>query len=88
MRQLVYTIFITNSHASFHLGSNENLMNHEKVSKFYEGSCLQNVLLLLMCLLKALIVENIHILAGVYFAFLKNPPSPNFKRSKTTFGRK
>ena len=37
MRQLVYTMFISNSHASFHLWLKENLVKHQKVSKYYEN---------------------------------------------------
>ena len=34
-------------------------------------NCLENFLLLFMFQLKAAIVANIHILAGIYFIFLK-----------------
>ena len=39
MRQLVNTIFFTNNCASFHLWWNENLVKHQKVSKYYENDC-------------------------------------------------
>ena len=29
--------FIANNHASFHLLSNEDLLNHQKISKYYEN---------------------------------------------------
>ena len=32
-------MFITNNHPSFHLWRKENLLNHEKVSKYYEDDC-------------------------------------------------
>ena len=35
MAQLVYTVFISNNRASFHLWSMENLLKHQKVSKYY-----------------------------------------------------
>ena len=35
MSQLLYTIFISNIPASFHLWQNENLVKHQKVSKYY-----------------------------------------------------
>ena len=38
MRQLVYTMFISNNRASFHLWWNRNLLKHQKVSKYYESS--------------------------------------------------
>ena len=39
MRQLVYTIFTSNNRASFHLWWNENLLKHQRVSKYYENNC-------------------------------------------------
>ena len=39
MRQLVYTLFISNNHPSFHLWWKENLVKHQKVSKYYETDC-------------------------------------------------
>ena len=36
MKQLVYTMFITNNHASFLLWWKENSLNYQKVSKYYE----------------------------------------------------
>ena len=51
----------TFDHASFHLWCKENLLNHQKVSKYYEHDCPQNFLLLFMSLLTALIVEYSHI---------------------------
>ena len=35
-----------------------------------------------MSLLTALIVKNSHILAGIYFIFLKKRPKPNFFNTK------
>ena len=72
MKQYAYTIFITNNHASFHLWWKENLVKYQKVSEYYVRDCLQNFLLLFMFLLKAKIVKSSHILAGIYFIFLKN----------------
>ena len=45
-----------------------------KCPKYYEHNYLQNFLLLFMSLLTALIVKNSHILAGVYFIFVKKQP--------------
>ena len=39
MRQLVYSMFITNNHDSFHLWSKENLVKHQDVSKYYDQGC-------------------------------------------------
>ena len=36
MRQLVYTMFISYNRTSFHLRWKENLVEHRKVSKYYE----------------------------------------------------
>ena len=37
VRQLVYTVFISNNRASFHLWWKQNLVKHQKVSKYYEN---------------------------------------------------
>ena len=39
MSQLVYTIFITNNHNSFHLWSKKNLAKHQNVSTYYDQDC-------------------------------------------------
>ena len=70
--------FVINKHTSFHLWWKENLLNH-KFSKQYEHDCLQNFILLFMSLLTDVIVRNSHILAWVYFIFLKKGPRPNMK---------
>ena len=77
MRQLVYTIFIANNHASFQ--NLENLVKHEQVSKYYEHGCLQNFLLIFMFLLTAPIFKSSLLLAGDYFMLLKRRPTPNLK---------
>ena len=48
-----------------------NLLNHQKVSKYYEYDCLNNFLLLFMSLLSSFAVKSSHILTGIYFIFLK-----------------
>ena len=58
--------------ASFHFLWKENYVKHQKFSKFYNHDSLQNFLSLFMSLLTTPIVKNSHILAGVYFIFLKN----------------
>ena len=68
-----------NNHASFHLWRKENLLNHQNVSKYYEHGCLQNFLLPFMSLLTALIAKKSHVLAGIYFFFLKKRLRPNLK---------
>ena len=42
-----------------------------KVSKYYEHDYLQNVFLVILFLLVALIVKNSQILAAIYYVFLK-----------------
>ena len=37
MRQLEYTMFISNKRTSFHLWRKENLVRHQKVSIYYEN---------------------------------------------------
>ena len=39
MRQLVYTMFVSNNCASFDMGWKGNLVKHQKVSKCYENDC-------------------------------------------------
>ena len=39
MRQLLYTMFISNNRTSFHLWRKENLIKNQKVSKCYENDC-------------------------------------------------
>ena len=55
----------------------ENLVKHQKVSEYYDHDCLRNFLLLFISLLTASIVRNSHLLAGIYFIFLKERPRPN-----------
>ena len=79
MRQVAYTIFITSNHALLYLWRTENLVKYQKFSKYYVHGCLQNFLLLLISLIKALIVKDTHILAAIYFTFQKKYPGPNLK---------
>ena len=72
MNQLIYTMFISNNRASFHLRCQENLVKHPRLSKYYENDCLQNFLLHFMSLVTALIAKNSHIQARICFIFLKN----------------
>ena len=39
VRQAVHIMFITNNHASIHLWWKENLLNHQKISKYCEHDC-------------------------------------------------
>ena len=39
MKQLVYTISITNNHTSFRLWGEKNLLKYPKVSKHYDHNC-------------------------------------------------
>ena len=58
---MVHTMFISKNHASFHLRRKQNLVKHQKLSKYYENYCLQKFILLFMSLLAVPIVENSHI---------------------------
>ena len=62
--------FISSNQASFRLWWKENLGKHQKFSIFWP----QNYLLNFMSLLTVPIVKNSHILAGIYFIFLKERP--------------
>ena len=79
MRQLVYTMFITNNYNSFLLWQKENLVKHQKVSKYYDQDCLKNFLLHFVSLLRGLIFKNSHFVADIYFIFIKTCPRSNFK---------
>ena len=61
MRQLAYTIFISNNRATFHLWVRDNLVIHQKFSNYYENDCLQILLLVFMSLSTAPVVKNRHI---------------------------
>ena len=63
------------------------MLIHQKVLEYYEHDCLQNFLLPFMSLLAALIVENVGIIAVIYFIFLKKRPRPNLNGFQYKFGR-
>ena len=43
MSQIVYIMFITNSRALFQLWRKENLVKHQKVSKYYENEDIMKI---------------------------------------------
>ena len=45
-------MLITNNSASFHLWEKENLVKHQKVSKYYENDCGYWMLRYLICTVK------------------------------------
>ena len=49
----------------------ENLVKHQKVSKYHDHDHLQNFILRFMSWLTAPIVKNSHILVRIYFIFIK-----------------
>ena len=65
-------MFTSNNRISYHLWWKETLVKDQKVSKYYENDCLQNLFLLFMSLLTARTVKSSHIQARIYFIFLKN----------------
>ena len=77
--QLVYTMFITNTHISFHLCWKENLITHEKFSKYYDHDCQQFFWGGFMSLLTAPVVKNSDIFAGIYFIFFEERHWSNSK---------
>ena len=79
MRQIVYTMFISNNRASFHLWGNEKLVKHQKVSKYYENDYLQNFLLHFMFLLTATFVKNSHIQAKTFLYLSEKRPKTDLK---------
>ena len=55
------------------------MIKHEKVSKYYHHDCLECLLSLFISLLTTRIVQNNHILAEIYFTFLKSYPRLKLK---------
>ena len=49
---------MSNNHTSFYLCQKENLLKHQKVSKYYESGYIKNILFLFMSLLTTPIDEN------------------------------
>ena len=81
------TCLISNNCPSFHLLWEENLVKHQKDSKYYEHGSLQNFLLLFMFLLTTYFVKNNHIKARIYFIFLKNALNQTGNDFNTKFRR-
>ena len=46
-----------------------DLVKHQKVSKYYETGCLQNFLLLFIFLLTTEFVKNSHVWARIFFIY-------------------
>ena len=86
MRQLAYSIFITNNHASLYLWWKENLIKHQKVSKHYANYCLQSFILLFISLLTAPFVKNV--IFCLEFTFSKKCPKLNVRYHATFKARK
>ena len=84
MRQLVYTILISNNRPSFHLWWKQNLGKLQQVSNYFEKDCLQIFLLLFLFLLPTKFVKNSHIWGKIYFIFLKNV----LKQTRNSFNTK
>ena len=60
-------MFVSNNCASFLLSCKEDLVKHQKVSKYYENNFLLNCLLFFMSLLTTPVVKNSHIKARIFF---------------------
>ena len=71
-------MFISNNHQSCLLPRQENLVKHQKVSKYYENDCLQNFLLLFRSLLTPKFVKNIY-LGYNFLSLSKKRPKTNLK---------
>ena len=57
----MYTMFVSNNRAWFHLWRKKNMLKLRKVSKYFENDSLQNFLLVSLTLLTAQLVEGSHI---------------------------
>ena len=73
-------------HASFHLWWKQNLIEHQKVSEYYENDCLQNFLLLFIFLVIAKFVKKSHIYARTHFIFLKTVVKQTWNSFNTKCG--
>ena len=69
MRRLVYTMIISNNRALFHLRWKKNLVKHQKVSKYDENDCLQNVLSLFISLFTAPVIKTVIFRLEFTFSF-------------------
>ena len=85
MRQLVYTMFISNNRPFGHLWWKEDFVYHLKVSKYYETDCLQIFLLLIMLLLTNKFVKSSHISTRTFFIFLNNVLKQTWNSFNTKF---
>ena len=72
VRQLEYTMFISNNHPLFNLWWNKNLVKHRKVSKYYETYCLHDFIFLFMFLLTIKKAKNSPIDTTIFSIFLIN----------------
>ena len=73
-------------HALFHLWWKQNLIEHQKVSEYYENDCLQNFLLLFIFLVIAKFVKKSHIYARTHFIFLKTVVKQTWNSFNTKCG--
>ena len=71
VKQLVFTMCISNIRTTFDFWRKKNFVKHQEVSKHYETDCLKNFLFLFMVLLIINFVKNSHNQARIFFIFLK-----------------
>ena len=79
-RHNTYQLF-ANNYSSFVLRWKVNLLNYQKVSKYYEHDCLEIFLLVFISLLTGLIVESSNTSTRIYFIFLKSILNQAWKAS-------
>ena len=65
-------MFIANDCTSFWFCANKNLLKHQRISKYYDNVCFQNLILRFMSLLTAKFDKNSHTRAKISFIFLEN----------------
>ena len=78
--------FITNNQTSFHLCWKKNLVNHQRVSKYYEHNCLQNFLLLLCLYQQFLYLKTVIFYPEFPLSFWKNVLYQTRKAFNTKLG--
>ena len=85
MRQVVYTMFISNNLSSFQLWWQENLFKHPNMWKRYQIDCLKNFLLLIKFLLTTNFVKNSDVWPRIFFIFLKTVLNHTWNAFKAKF---
>ena len=72
VKQLVYTMLISNNRASFHLWWKENFVKHQKVSKYHGNDCRSAAFLEKLAQMQVVFCEFCSILQNAFFTETSN----------------